>query len=177
MCSSTDIEVYRHDFSWGDVCNFIGIENVSSPVNHLLCSKHYQQVYRMLNVVSKACVCCEVKRRHKHSTTSSVQFVTCPNPKRVESYLKSTIDFSYTVQDGDQVCYPCYKFFNEDVVLALKAKKVQIETNEFQNVTSESYVELYLYTTALSTCELLVNGRAFLFSNVYRQLMEYLSSK
>ena len=55
-CSSTDIEVYRHDFSWGDVCNSIGIENVSSPVNHLLCSKYYQQVYRMLNVVSKACV-------------------------------------------------------------------------------------------------------------------------
>ena len=43
-CSSTDIEVYRHDFSWGDVCNSIGIENVSSAVNHLLCSKHYQQV-------------------------------------------------------------------------------------------------------------------------------------
>ena len=59
-CSSTDIEVYRHDFSWGDVCNSIGIENVSSPVNCLLCSKHYQQVYRMLNVVSKACVCCNV---------------------------------------------------------------------------------------------------------------------
>ena len=94
-CSSTDIEVYRHAFSWGDVCNSI------DPVNHLLCSKHYQQVYRMLNVVSKACVCCGVKRRHKHSATSSVQFVTCPDPRRVDSY------------DRDQVCYPCYKFFNQ----------------------------------------------------------------
>ena len=100
-------------FSMGDVCNSIGIENISSPVNHLLCSKHYQQVYRMLNVVSKACVCCGVKRSHKHSAISSEQFVTCPNPKRVESYLKSTIDFSDTIQDGDQVCYPCYKFFNQ----------------------------------------------------------------
>ena len=27
-----DNEVYRHDFSWGDVCNSIGIENYSSPV-------------------------------------------------------------------------------------------------------------------------------------------------
>ena len=112
-CSSTEIEVYRHDFSCRDVRNSIGIENVSSPVNHLLCSKHYQQVYRMLNVVSKACVCCGVKRSHKHSATSSVQFVTCPDRKRVESYLKSTIDFSDTIQDGDQVCYPCYKFFNQ----------------------------------------------------------------
>ena len=165
------------------MCNSIGIENVSSPVNHLLCSKHYQQVYKMINVVSKVCVCCGVKRRHKHSTTSSVQFVTCPDPRRVESYLKSTLDFSDTIQDGDQVCYPCYKFFNlklkssecmlsnEDVVLA---KKVHFETNisEFQYVTSESYVQLCLYTTALSTCELLVTHRAFLFPNVYRQFME-----
>ena len=40
-------------------------------------------------------------RRHKHSATSYVHFVTCPNPER---YLKSTIDFSDTIQDGDQVC-------------------------------------------------------------------------
>ena len=67
------------------------------------------------------------------------------------------------------MCYPCYKFFNqklkssecmlcnEDVVLVLKAKKVQFETiiSEFQYVTSESYVQLCLYKTALSTCELL----------------------
>ena len=67
----------------------------------------------MLNVVSKACVCCGVKRRHEHSATLSVNFVTCPDPKRVESYLKSAVGFSDTIQDGDQVCYLCYKFFNK----------------------------------------------------------------
>ena len=60
---------------------------------------------------------------------------------------------------------------NEDVVLALKAKKVQFETiiSEFQYVTLKSYVQLCLYETALSTCELLVTDRAFLFPNVYRR--------
>ena len=82
--------------------------SVSSPVDRLLCSKHYQQVYRMLNVVSKACVCCGVKRRHEHSATLSVNFVTCPDPKQVESYLRSAVGFSDTIQDGDQVCYLCY---------------------------------------------------------------------
>ena len=79
-CGSVDFEVHvhRHGFSWEDVCKSIGIASVSSPVDCLLCSKHYQQVYRMLNVVSKACVCCGVKRRHEHSATSSVHFVTCP---------------------------------------------------------------------------------------------------
>ena len=70
-CSSADIEVYRHDFSWGDLCNSIGRASVTSPVDHLLCSKHYQQVYRMLNVVSK------VKRRDEHTATSSINYVTC----------------------------------------------------------------------------------------------------
>ena len=31
------------DLSWGGVCNSIGIANVSSPVNCLLCLKHYHQ--------------------------------------------------------------------------------------------------------------------------------------
>ena len=47
--------------------------------------------------------------------------------------------------------------------------------SEFQYVTSELYVQLCLYTTALSTCELLVTHRAFLFPSVYRQFMEYLA--
>ena len=135
-CGSTDVEVHvhRHDFSWEDVCNSIGKASVSSPVDRLLCSKHY-------NVVSKACVCVYgVKHRHEHSATLSVNFVTCPDPKRrVESYLRSAVGFSDTIQNGDQVCYLCYKFFNkklktsecilsgEDIVLELKAKQVQLE--------------------------------------------------
>ena len=136
-CGSTDIEVnvHRHDFSWEDVCNSIGIASVSSSVDRLLCSKNYQQVYRMLNVVSKACVCCGVKRRHEHSATLSVNFVTCPDPKRVESYLKSAVGFRYRMVIKCAI-YPCYKYFNkklktsecilssEDIVLELKAKQV-----------------------------------------------------
>ena len=123
-----------------------------------------------------------------YSATLSVNFVTCPDPKRVESYLKSAVGFSDTIQDGDQVCYPCYKYVNkklktsecilssEDIVLELKAKQVQLERiiSEFQYTTSESYVQLCLYKTAFSTCELLVTGRAFLFPNIYRQFMDYL---
>ena len=39
-CGSTDIEVnvHRHNFSWEDVCNSIGIASVFSPVDRLLCS-------------------------------------------------------------------------------------------------------------------------------------------
>ena len=66
---------------------------------------------------------------------------------------------------------------SEDIVLELKAKQVQFERiiSEFQYTTSESYVQLCLYKTALSTCELLVTGRAFLFPNIYRQFMDYLA--
>ena len=76
--------------------------------------------------------------------TVVVVFFTCPNPKRIESYLRDTIEFSASIQDGDLVCYSCYKFFNQmlksdvcmlaskDIVLELKAKKENLE-----NITHE----------------------------------------
>ena len=58
---------------------------------------------------------------------------------RVESYLRDTIAFDESIEYGDQICYPCYKFFNQmlksdvwmlssgDVVLELEAKKETLE--------------------------------------------------
>ena len=41
--------------------------------------------------------------------------VSCPDPKRVEFFLKDTIAFSERIENnGDQVCYPCYKVFQSD---------------------------------------------------------------
>ena len=83
----------------------------------------------MLNAKARACKSCGVLARN-----SKCNFISCPDPKRVESFLQDTISFSYSIQ-CDQVCYPCYKFFNhmlksdvcmlssEDIVLELKAKK------------------------------------------------------
>ena len=39
---------------------------------------------------------------------------TCPDTKRAESFLKDTIDFSDSIENGDLVCYACYKFFQLD---------------------------------------------------------------
>ena len=42
FCGSADIEVnvHRHNISWGDVCNSISIESVSAPIDCLLSLKH-----------------------------------------------------------------------------------------------------------------------------------------
>ena len=113
-CSSADIKAERHDFSWEVICDSIGIASVTSPVETFLCNQHYQQVYRLLNAKSEACRTCGVKRRHVHSATvSTVNFVTCADPKRVESFLKDNIEFSDTIREGDQICYTCYKFINQ----------------------------------------------------------------
>ena len=45
-CSSTDIEVYRHDFSWGDVCN--SIDKMSLP---------QLTVYYVQSITSKCIEC------------------------------------------------------------------------------------------------------------------------
>jgi hypothetical protein len=43
-----------HNFSWEVICDSIGIE---SPEEISLCTKHYKQMYRMLNAKSDACKC------------------------------------------------------------------------------------------------------------------------
>ena len=79
-----------------------------------LCNQHYQQVYRLLNAESEACRTCGVKRRHIHSArVSTINLVTCPDPKWVESFLKDNVEFSDTIREGDQICYTCYKFINQ----------------------------------------------------------------
>ena len=90
------------------------IASVTSPVETFLCNQHYQQVYRLLNAKSEGCRTCGVKRRHVHSATvSTINLVTCPDPKWVESFLKDNIEFNDTIREGDQICYTCYKFINQ----------------------------------------------------------------
>ena len=71
---------------------------------YYICSKHYQQVYRMLNVVAKL--------EHVYSAVGInrdmsivphlpyTDFVTSSESKQVESYIRNTVDFSDTIQEG-----------------------------------------------------------------------------
>ena len=154
------IKAEKHHFTWEVICDSIGIE---SPGDISLCTKHYQQVYRMLNAESDGCKSCGVLSRN-----SNHNFISCPDHKRVESYLWDTIAFSESIQDGDQICYPCYRFFNqmlksdvcmlsnEDIVLELRAKNENL-VHEFEYITPESsdVVECCLHKTALHACELI----------------------
>ena len=133
-CSSVHIKAEKHEFTWEVICDTIGIADIESPVDISLCSQHYQQIYWMLNAKARACESCGVL-----ALNSKCNFISRPDLKRVESFLRDTISFSDSIQCGDQVCYPCYKFFNqmlksdvcmlssEDIVLELKAKKEKLE--------------------------------------------------
>ena len=63
-CKSADIKAEKHEFTWEVICSTIGIATIKSPDNLSLCTRHYQQVYRMLNAKSDACKTCGVLRRH-----------------------------------------------------------------------------------------------------------------
>ena len=61
-------------------------------------------------------------RNSKHN------FISCPDTKRVESFLRDTIAFSDSIQCGDQVCYPCYVFnqmLKSDVCMLASADIVE----------------------------------------------------
>ena len=175
FCTSA-IKAEKHEFTWDVICHSVGIASVSPPVDTSQCSVHYSQVYRSLNVSFKACVCCEVEKRQSTAT-----FITCPSPDLVESYLRETIDFCDTIQEGDLVYYSCYKFLNgklksgecmlssQDIILKLEAKLAELKkiVAEFHCTSTESCVKLCLYKAALSACELLVSDRAFLFPHMF----------
>ena len=190
-CSSVDIKAEKHEFTWEMICICVGIGSTdASPGDVSLCTQHYQQVYKVLHATSRsdACKCCGVLARNsKHKN-----FVSCPDPKRVESFLRDTIAFSDSIEDSNQVCYPCYKFFNQmlksdvcmlasdDIVLELKAKKESLEkfVYEFEcTMPSEAsdVVDCCLYKTALHACELVASDYPFLFPTMYRLFTEYLS--
>ena len=45
----TDVfKAEKHTFTWEVICDSIGIASVDSPEDISLCTKHYQQVYRMI---------------------------------------------------------------------------------------------------------------------------------
>ena len=185
-CKSVDIKAERHEFTWEVICDSIGIASVESPGDISLCTKHYQQVYRMLNEKSNACTTCGVLRRNCNSN-----FFCCPDPKRIEPFLREVVSVNVSVVNSDQVCPSCYKFFkrmlasdvcmlsSEDIVSELQAKKKQLEriVDEFEYVTLEpsDIVQWCLYKTALHVCELVVSDRPFLFPNMYRLFMQYVS--
>ena len=109
----------------------------------------------------------------------------------MESYLRDTIAFSENIQYGDQICYPCYRFFNQmlksdvcmlssgDIVLELKVKKEKLEkvVQEFEYMTPEprDIVEWCLYRTALHACDLVASDHSFLFPSIYELFMQYLA--
>ena len=53
-------------------------------------------------------------------------FITSSESNQIESYIRNTVDFSDTIQDGYQVCYQCNKFFNQSLCLTSACCPVRI---------------------------------------------------
>ena len=56
-----------------------------------------QEQYRVKRAVLNADIYIVLQPQH-------VTFITCPDPKWVESYLKETVVFIGTIQDGNPSC-------------------------------------------------------------------------
>ena len=76
----------------------MGVGSIASRTSSelFLCERHYQLVYCMKNARESACNICGVKR--KHANESAHRFLSCPYPKKVESYLKDTTGVDICLQ-------------------------------------------------------------------------------
>ena len=112
--------------------------------------------YRRKNTRESACNTCGVKC--KHAKESARRFLSCPDPKKVESYLKDTTGVDICLQDGDLICYRfCTSMLKSDVCMLSSGDIVsELETKhtklveEFVCVTPDCHVQLALCKTALS---------------------------
>ena len=46
-CNSVDIKAEKHEFTWETICGSLGLGSVDHPGDISLCTKHYQQVYKL----------------------------------------------------------------------------------------------------------------------------------
>ena len=190
---STEARVTNRAFSMERLCECLGIAFIPSGDSSLpLCQSHYACVHRLCNQ-EKTCQTvtykvCGVKRKHEHRASSTQRFHACPEPKKVESFLKETLNLECFLSDGELVCHSCYIYCkyiletencmlsSDEIVKELQEKQKHLEhsISELTSECGDSYIELALKKTALYICKLILNDRAVLFPGVYAKFCQFL---
>ena len=180
---SIDVHVTKHPFSWQMICTALGIARISEGESDLpLCASHYQLVYRLCNPETvQICKTCGTKQKRSHVSLAAKRFLPCPEPQKVELFLKESTQFEGCLGDGDLVCSQCYRYFtaliklnvctlsSEAVVKELKQKQKFLEENisNFKVTNEDSLVTLALLHTALHLCKIVATDNPILFSDIY----------
>ena len=185
---NAEARVTNHAFTLLTLCDCLGFAIIPSDDSSLpLCQSHYACVYRLCNQ-EMSCNVCGVRRKHEHTTSSVQRFIPCPEPHKVETFLKETLDHDCSLSAGDLVCYSCYKYCKhiletEDCLLSsdeilneLKQKEKQLEKSisELTSESSHSHIDLALRKTALYICKLVLNDHAVLFPESYAKFCQFL---
>jgi len=186
-CCTTEACVANHPFTWEVICNCVGVAAVEEPPALPLCQAHYAYMHRLCKPERSGgvvCKVCGVKRKHEHKEMTSQRFLPCPEPQKVEAYLREALDAD-SFFGGDLVCYSCYRYcqqiltseactFSSEVIiknLVDKQKHLGSIILTFTPKSSDCYVELALYV-----CKSVLSDRAVLFPVVYKRFCSYLSN-
>ena len=172
----------------------MGIASVSEGELDLpLCASHYQLDYRLCNPEKvQICKSCGTKQKcvyhESAAATAGKCFLPCPEPQRVELFLKETTQFEGCLREGDLVCSQCYRYFtglmkldvctlsSEAVVKELKQKQKLFEETilNFKVTDEDSLVILALLHTALHLCKVVAADNPILFTDIYNHFYSLL---
>ena len=178
---NVEARVTNHAFSLLTLCDCLGIAIISSDDSSLpLCQSHYACVHCLSNqerVHQMSCKVCGMKRKHTSSTSNAQRFLPCPEPQKVETFLKETVDHECSLSARDLVCYSCYKYCrhiletndcmlsSDEILNQLKQKEKQLEQSISKLIPESScpHIDLALSKTTLYICKLILNDHAVLF--------------
>ena len=146
------------------------------PVPTPLCTKHYHDVYNTIKPTTTHCITCEASLK-----TEPLKF--CPNPTKIENYLRKNTGFEGQIREGDRVCYTCYRshlmILNEKPVSTDQDLQALINVLEQQLPSSpvksaeEANMRAMQHVTIHVAKELL-KGRAMLLPRIHEEFVRHL---
>ena len=178
-CMSTCNEqahVHTKIASSGKISEILGISNAPFPAP--LCTHHYYLVYDTLQPKVVQCSLCK-------SSLKGVAARRCPDPQRVQKYLKESIGFRGKITDDVSLCTSCYKSHlqilkkvpsstDDDLLSIILNLKGSITLNE-DLPCAEAVVNKAIYSTAVYVGERLIQQEALLLPVVYMIFTDFLS--
>ena len=157
-------------------------ENIPSELEipASFCKHHYHMVYNTYQPTQLNCqTCCAVSRKQNARP--------CPDPETIRTYLEETTGYEGTLNDGDKVCFACYKS-HLHILKHSQSKSTDADLDEVIKVTKRNMIHVSdvksaddainraVHMDVVHVTEALVRQEGLLLRVVYNYFLEEMNT-
>ena len=149
----------------------------------ILCNKHYQILYQVINQ-AEPCACCNASPKHGKGA-----FIRrSPNPKHISLFLQRELGFenACTLTEESRICKHCYDFHRHilqaaestltlaDIRLSLENKLKEIHVHNAMSLAD--FLEWNVLLTSVGLCKHFENDKAIFLPDLYKDFTSTVQS-